>query len=268
MKTLGELGLDAEDNLLKLRNNIYPGRGIIGGVHESGDAIIHADWLMGRSKGSRNRAYAEQGGRVYTTAANPFDVSDSSLLYYNAMRERHLTYFRGNSEFCDLPGIPGYGSATFHILSNGDQTDTVHTHYSKSPGPLRDAFRSALQQSTYEPDDACTPRITAVSAWIEGTPRIEFSILRKSVWSDACERDFYDRSDVGAGFGYCLTTYQGDGNPPPSYRGEPFLLPLRGDIEQVAVSLWHSLNPENRVAVAVKFIPKKGTAVVRIINRF
>ena len=151
----------------------------------------------------------------------------------------------------------------YAVLSNGHQTDQV-----TQKGML------ALRRYQYEPDvPNFTPRITACS-FDEGQDghgrewRTVVSILRKSPWCDACERHQYEYSDIARGLGYCMTTYSGDGKPLPAFQGEPYLLSLVGDAPAVAGKLWGALNAENRVSLAVKFIPRIGASHIHIINKY
>jgi len=233
----------AGNNEVRLVGNPYPGRGIVVGLDETGQFLVQVYWIMGRSENSRNRVFGKDDtGRVFTEAADPSKVKDPSLIIYNAMRE----------------AMPRY----CWVVSNGHQTD-----------PLVDSgesFALTMCRWSYEPDAPnFTPRISAASLWgPKDIPNVLISILRKSLWSDACDRHFYEINDLGKGFGYCIHTYRGDGDPLPAFQGEPYLLTLVGDIEGVANDYWEMLNPENRVSLAVKFIPKSGLSKVVIRNKY
>ena len=221
----------ARRNLFDLTSNPYRGRIIVLGMDSTGKYMIQLYAIMGRSENSRNRVLREADGRVFTEAADPSKMTDPSLIIYNAMGE--------------------YRSA--FVVSNGQQTDEVLNAF-VTDGDLREG----LMDYKYEPDRPnFTPRITGVSYRV-GRPFFELSILRKSQWDDSCERHTYSYETIGDGFGYCVSTYSGDGNPLPSFTGEPFLVPLSGDIDSVAQTYWRLLNQENRVALVVKFIPLNG----------
>jgi len=231
----------AEKNLLALKQNPYPGRGIIVGMDESGKYLIQVYWIMGRSENSRNRIFVSEDNGVLKTA--PFDlekVSDPSLIIYTAMAE----------------SLKGYA------VSNGHQTTDC----------LDDGgLNCSLSKWQYEPDSPnFTPRISALIVPKIVPPQIaEMSILKKSPFSDQCDRYLYKLDISSPGLGYCITTYNGDGNPLPAFSGDPYLLPLVGNREKIARAIWNSLNPENRVSLAVKFINienKKETSIT-VINK-
>jgi len=234
---------EAEGNLRALRDNPYPGRGIIVGMDESGGALVQVYWIMGRSANSRNRVFESEGGHVWTAAADASKVKDPSLIIYNAMRE--------------LKGL--------YVVTNGDQTDTI------VQAALAGASMSqALNTRRYEPDAPnFTPRISAVCSLRDGVPVSELSILKKSALGAGCDRQTFRIEQFAKGYGHCITTYAGDGDPLPSFRGEPYILPLTGDIGGVARSIWAVLNPANRVSLAVKFIDLgNGASRLHIVNQY
>ena len=233
----------ANENLEALRKNPYPGRGLIIGLDETGRSLVQVYWIMGRSANSRNRVFESDGGRLWTTAADPSKVKDPSLIIYNAMRE--------------LAGL--------YIVTNGDQTDTI-AQACLAGGD----FRQALNTRVYEPDAPnFTPRISAICSLREGGPFAELSVLKKSAFGDGCDRHLFRIEAFGAGLGHCVTTYMGDGDPLPAFAGEPYLLPLRGDIESVARTIWEALNEENRVSLAVKFIDAgDGRSSIHVVNKY
>lgn len=242
------LAILADANLFTLGGNSYPGRGIVVGLDETGNNLVQVYWIMGRSENSRNRIFSTEGGRLFTEAAHPSKVKDPSLIIYNAM-----------FEVADQQG------ETISVVSNGHQTDDV------AEGFLRgQSFYEVMRDWSYEPDKPnFTPRITATSSWLgDNETLVEIALLRKSPWSDACDRHLYEINDIDESFGYCLTTYSGDGDPLPSFHGEPYLLSLRGDADQIAGTFWEVLNAENRVSLAVKFIPKIGASRITIINKY
>lgn len=232
---------DRYDNLVKLSRNRYPGRGIVVGLNDTGQYLVQAYWIMGRSENSRNRVFEKDDntGRVFTVAADPAKIKDPSLIIYNAMLERKGCF----------------------AVSNGHQTDTI-VDADKS-------FFAAMQAWKYEPDAPNhTPRISAV-CHLKNRIVAEMAILRKSPWSDACDRHLYSFEELGKGLGFCITTYSEDGDPLPAFRGEPYLLPLEGNIEVITGTLWSALDSENRVSLAVKFINRtSGASAIRIVNKY
>jgi IMP cyclohydrolase len=237
--------LDELSNLAALRRNPYPGRGIIAGLNASSSDLVQVYWLMGRSANSRNRVFKSDGkGRLYTEAADPTKVVDPSLIIYNAMSERKPHF----------------------VVSNGNQTDHVVKQLLHYPHYLQ----PHLSTIAHEPDDPnFTPRITAVSSVHYEKYIVQLSILRRSQWGDTTDRFFYQYEEVPPGFGLCLTTYKGDGDPLPSFSGEPLLMPLGEEITEIARMYWDALNPDNRVALAVKFITRATSiSKIHIINKF
>ena len=190
----------AQKNLESLRANPYPGRGICVGLDQSGHWVYQVYWIMGRSANSRNRIFVTNGGELRTAAADPSRMKDPSLVIYNAMRELPMLY----------------------IATNGDQTDTIYNEVSIGHG----TFCEALMTRMYEPDAPnFTPRISVITD-LRGGVASEISIIRKSPWSDAADHFFFRYRALPKGAGYTITTYKGDGDPLPSFDGEPYLLPL------------------------------------------
>lgn len=244
-----KLKQEAAANLAALARNPYPGRVIIIGLDQKGENLVQVYAIMGRSENSRNRVFGYEGGRIFTEAANPSKMKDPRLVIYNAMREVLVR---------DM-------DSTMNVVSNGDQTDKVADGYNEDK-----SFQLTMSQCTYEPDEPnFTPRITATSYWLRnGKPVGIMSLLRKLPWSDECDRHLYELNGFGQGFGHCLTTYTGDGNPLPAYRGEPRLMPLLGDLDWIADMYWEMLDPDNRVSLAVKFIPRLGLSSTVIRNKY
>lgn len=229
---------------MALRANSYPGRGFVIGLSQDGTHLIQAYWIMGRGENSRNRVFVtDKAGRVSTEAADPSKVKDPSLIIYDAMLETGGDY----------------------VVSNGRQTNDV-----LNASLMAESLENGLSGHIYEPDTPnFTPRITGLCSTIPRVPIVEIAILRKSLWGDSCERAFYSYSELGAGYGYCVTTYMGDGDPLPSFQGDPYLLPLKGSIDDVLELYWGTLNADNRVSLAVKFISlATGESEVRIINKY
>jgi IMP cyclohydrolase len=236
----------AERNLIALQNNPYPGRGLIVGVDESGQYLVQLYWIMGGSENSQNRVFSVYGGRVFTEAADPSKVQDPSLIIYHAMLEYECN---GNGHY---------------VVSNGDQTDTFFREHQRTIN-----LQDALKSRTYEPDAPnFTPRITSAFHLFHQSYIAEILMLRKSLWGDTCDTLYYRYAKIENGYGLCLTTYSGDGDPLPSFHGEPLLMPLPYDIGQILHIYWEALNQENRVSLAVKFISiETGKSQIRIVNK-
>lgn len=241
----------AQRNLFALSEKTYVGRGIVAGLDDTGQNRILVSWIMGRSDKSQNRLYSTgSNGRVFTMPANlkKVEKEDLSLIIYNAMMESH-----------------GFGKRVY-VASNGSQTDAVARAMVPTFGRSSLTIERALRDYSYEPDPPInTPRITAVACmqW----PYIQWALLRKSASSDYCDRLHYQYGLV-PGFGHCLTTYVDNGDPPPPFMGEPYLVPLDGDHNEIANTYWKTLNPSYRVSLAVKLIARNGDSYIVLRNRF
>jgi IMP cyclohydrolase len=249
----------ARAHFLELSRNPYPGRGIVAGLDGTGEYLVQVYWIMGRSENSRNRVFKqEEDGRLYTEAADPSKVEDPSLIIYNAMLEAASSYVVSEA-------------VSSYVVSNGEQTDAViskiHRHF-----PLPLPLEVALGPYRYEPDDPnFTQRITALSTIATaGTVSVQMSILRKSDFGMGCDRMTYDFNPYPLrGFGFCITTYSGDGEPLPAFRGDPLPMPLPGGPEDILKMYWEALNEENRVSLAVKWIEiGNGRSDIYIINKY
>jgi hypothetical protein len=157
-----------------------------------------------------------------------------------------------------------------HVVSNGDQTDDVVLAYEQAE-PYEYVFFDCLSEIEYEPDAPnFTPRITAMCKGDSGgVSVVQISMLRKSRFSDACDHLLFSYTDLAPGLGYCITTYMGDGNPLPSFEGEPYLLPLNGTMEDIANEVWGALDESNRVSLAVKLIDSRNDkSLIHIVNKY
>lgn len=252
------INIIAEKNLRKrLRENEYPGRGIVIGLDQSGKYLIQVYWIMGRSENSRNRLFVKEGpGNLYTRPLDLEKVKDPELIIYRAMAERSCIY----------------------MISNGHQTDTMENSIKnikniKGPGEFlyNDIeINPMLFSWKYEPDEPnFTPRISGFSNIWNANFYSQLSVLKKSEFSEACERHSYYYDRFANGFGYCITTYCRNGDPLPAFKGDPFLIPLVGQsAQEVAENFWPNLNEENRISLAVKFICiKKCSSEIFIINK-
>lgn len=241
-----DLAAIAAGNLQRqLRENRYPGRGLVLGRSADGAAWLQVYWIMGRSENSRNRRFVAEGTTLRTEAVDASKVVDARLIIYEAMLE--------------LPDV--------YVVGNGDQTRTVVETLAAGG-----TFEEALAGRERE-DDApnYTPRISGLidlRGHTHGAPPVlALSILRASD-ADATETD---RTTVRPaspppGLGLGLTTYTGDGDPLPPFRGDPLWLPLQGGAGHVLATYWEALDGENRVALAVKTIPVgsgRGSILVR-----
>jgi hypothetical protein len=153
-----------------------------------------------------------------------------------------------------------------YVVSNGDQTYTVIKTL-ESGG----SFHDAMRLHEYEPDEPnYTPRITGIVSLRSGEdPVAVIAVLRESDHGEKCDRLFYEYGALYPGYGYYVTTYTGDGDPLPAFRGEPYILPLGEDAEGIACDLWNHLDPDNRVAIAVKLINQRsGGTKIHIINQY
>ena len=235
----------ANENLNRhIRRNTYPGRGLVIGRSSRADAWLQIYWIMGRSAHSQNRRFVAMGSTLRTEPVDESLVKDPSLILYEAMLE--------------LPGL--------YLVSNGDQTRTLYETL-RSGG----TFDEALATREREPDPPnYTPRISAMLNVGHPLGPIALNILKANVANPALtDRFSYRPATPPSGLGYCLTTYVGDGNPLPSFAGDPLLLPCHGTKKEILDTYWDALDGGNRVSLAVKEIPSDGTpSEIVIRNRF
>ena len=220
----------------------YPGRGIILGTTDSGKAVA-AYFIMGRSVNSRNRVFMPQGDGLRTEAFDPAKLTDPSLVIYNAVRV--------------------LGDTT--IVTNGDQTDTIYDHM-VSGG----SFQTALNTRAFEPDAPnFTPRISGIINLANDSFSYRLSILKSAMGNPAvCQRYFFDYDRPMPGVGHFIHTYAADGNPLPSFEGEPEPVKLSGDIDRITNEIWENLNEENKISLFVRVIdPRIHSFSTRIINK-
>ncbi len=227
----------------ELAGNSYPGRGIVIGTSADGKYAVTAYFIMGRSENSRNRVFVEDGTGIRTQAFDPSKMQDPSLIIYAPVRTL------GN----------------YTIVTNGDQTDTIYNMMDQ-----QSTFEEALRTREFEPDAPnFTPRISGLMHIIGGRYDISMSIL-KSNHGDAssCQRFTYTYENPKAGEGYFIHTYMGDGNPLPSYEGEPTLVNITGDIDTFTETVWDALNADNKVSLFTRFIEiETGKYESRIVNK-
>ena len=228
----------------ELTANAYPGRGIVIGKSADGKKAVTAYWIMGRSENSRNRVFTETEDGIKTEAADPSKLTDPHLIIYSP--------------------VPVLGNKT--IVTNGDQTDTIYELMDK-----QQTFEQALRTREYE-DDApnYTPRISGIMHVEGGTYNYAMSILKSADGNpDCCERFTFTYTNPLNGTGHFIHTYMGDGNPLPSFEGEPKLVDISDDIDAFTEMLWTSLNEDNKVSLFVRFIDiETGVATSRIVNKY
>ena len=213
----------------ELKNNAYPGRGIVIGETPSGKYAVTAYFIMGRSVNSRNRVFVEEGQGIRTQAFDPSKLEDPSLIIYAPVRV--------------------LGNKT--IVTNGDQTDTIYEGMDKQL-----TFEQSLRSREFEPDAPnYTPRISGIMHIDGGKYSYAMSIL-KSNHGDAssCIRNTFAFENPIAGEGHFIHTYMHDGNPLPSFQGEPKQVEIMEDMDAFTEMLWSSLNEENKVSLFVRYI--------------
>ena len=210
-----------------LRGNPYPGRGIVLGRSPDGNKAVIAYFIMGRSENSRNRVFVETPDGIRTQAHDPSKMTDPSLIIYAPVRV--------------------FGSAT--VVTNGDQTDTIREGLAAGR-----SFAEALRKRTFEPDKPnYTPRISGL---VDKDGGYTLSILKSADGDPAsCRRYFFEYGDPLAGQGHYIHTYMGDGDPLPSFEGEPEQVAIPCDTpEALADLVWDSLNADNKVSLFVRYI--------------
>lgn len=225
-----------------LAGNSYAGRGIVIGKTPDGKKAAVAYFIMGRSANSRNRIFTEDGGTVYTRPFDESKVEDPSLIIYAAVRRMggHL------------------------IVTNGDQTDTICEGLARGQ-----SFEEALESRCFEPDAPnFTPRISGMVTFVGRDFRYEMSILKSAdAAGSACSRYHFCYPAL-PGVGHFLHTYVGDGNPLPTFQGEPERMAIPQDIDELTQQLWESLNEENRISLYVRMVDlESGRTERRLINK-
>lgn len=226
-----------------VEGNAYPGRGIVVGMTPDAGKAVAAYFIMGRSENSRNRVFTVKNGVVYT---EPFDIAkleDPSLIIYAAVRQHnnHL------------------------VVTNGNQTDTVVEDLVKGG-----SFYHALESRCFEPDAPnFTPRISAELEFDEKAGfKYRMSILKSAdAEGSACNRFGYDYAPI-AGLGHFIHTYEHDGNPLPTFSGEPTRVEIKDDIDDFANEIWNALNEDNKISLYVRYVDlATGEAESRLFNK-
>ena len=221
----------------------YPGRGIVIGVSEDGGYAATAYFIMGRSENSRNRVFVEDGDGIRTQAFDPAKLTDPSLIIYSPVRV--------------------LGDIT--IVTNGDQTDTIYDEMKKGR-----TFTDSLRGRRFEPDAPnYTPRISGIMHVAGGSFDYQMSILKSDNGDPESDNRYsFAYTSPKAGRGHFIHTYMGDGNPLPSFEGEPTPVKIEGDIDQFTESVWSALDKENKVSLFVRYINiATGEYESRIVNK-
>ncbi|MBE5937186.1 MAG: inosine monophosphate cyclohydrolase [Lachnospiraceae bacterium] len=227
----------------ELKENAYPGRGIVIGMSPNGKYAVTAYFIMGRSVNSRNRVFVTDGEGIRTQAYDPSKLEDPSLIIYAPVRV--------------------LGSNT--IVTNGDQTDTIYELMDKGQ-----TFEESLRTREFEPDAPnYTPRISGIMNVSDGAYGYAMSILKSNNGNGAsCNRYTFDYAAPVAGEGHFIHTYMCDGNPLPSFEGEPKLVAMSDDMDEFTNMLWTSLNEDNKVSLFVRYINiEDGTYETKIVNK-
>ena len=224
-----------------LKDNEYAGRGIVIGTSPDKKNAVCAYFIMGRSENSRNRVFVKTGETLKTEPFDVSKVSDPSLIIYNAVRKTENSL----------------------IVTNGDQTDTVYNLMSEGK-----SFKESLETREFEPDAPnFTPRISAI-LYVENGFKYEMSILKSidEKGSDCCRYTFSYPSVVG--LGHFIHTYNCNGDPLPTFTGEPRRVNIKDDIEEFANEIWESLNVENKISLYVRYTDiETGKYTDKIINK-
>ena len=225
-----------------LSENSYPGRGIVIGKSEDGKKAVILYFIMGRSENSRNRVFTEKDGGIITEAHDPSKMVDPSLIIYAPVRV--------------------LGETT--IVTNGDQTDTVYDGLVAGK-----SFAEALRSRKYEPDAPnLTPRISGMATFANGDFTYEMSILKSAdAEGSACNRYTFSYPSL-AGLGHFIHTYVCDGNPIPTFQGEPERVATLNDIDEFTSKLWDALDADNKISLYVRYTDlESGATDSRMINK-
>ncbi len=240
MKKLNIYKVNTINKLVK--GNSYVGRGIIAGLSKDGKYAVSAYFIMGRSANSRNRIFEEDNGVVYTKPFDASKVEDPSLIIYAAIRQYENKL----------------------IVTNGDQTDTIYEGLKNGL-----CFNKALKSRQFEPDAPnLTPRISAMLVLDKDEFSYKMSILKSAdAEGTACNRYMFDYSPL-PGVGHFIHTYVCDGNPIPTFQGEPERVQIPNNIDSFAKNIWESLDENNKISLYVRYVNlKTGKAKNVLINK-
>ena len=226
----------------RLFGNSYVGRGIIIGKTEDGTKAAVAYFIMGRSENSRNRIFTEKDGAVFTEPFDASKVEDPSLIIYAALRQ-----FENKL-----------------IVTNGDQTDTIYYFVKQGKG-----FAHALNTRAFEPDKPnFTPRISGMLKFENGDFSYRMSILKSAdAEGTACNRYYFSYPSL-PGLGHFIHTYVCDGNPIPTFQGEPERVKIGNDLDAFTAEIWDNLDENNKISLYTRFIDlESGETESRLINK-
>lgn len=227
-----------------ISSTTYPGRGIVIGRSADGAKAVIAYFIMGRSENSRNRVFVETEDGIKTQAFDPSKLVDPSLIIYSPVRV--------------------LGNKT--IVTNGDQTDTIYDLMNN-----QQTFEQSLRTREFEPDGPnYTPRISGIVKCSDAKMSFAMSILKSADGNpECCQRYTFSYDAPIAGLGRFIHTYMNDGDPLPSFEGEPTLVEIgNDDIDTFADKIWNALNEDNKVSLFVRYIDiATNTAESRIINK-
>lgn len=227
----------------ELSGNTYPGRGIVIGMTPDGKNAVIGYFTMGRSVNSRNRVFIDNGDDLKNEAFDPSKLVDPSLIIYAPVR------VTGNNT----------------IVTNGDQTDTVYDFVKEGK-----CFEDALRTRTFEPDPPnFTPRISGMVTLENGKMSYKLSILKSMQNNEqSVQRFFFDYAEPISGTGHFIHTYDGDGDPIPTFSGTPKEVAIPSDIDEFTSLLWENLNFDNKVSLFTRFINiETGEYQTRIENK-
>ena len=225
-----------------IKDNPYVGRGIVIGKSEGGECAVSAYFIMGRSSNSRNRVFTKKGGDLYTEPFDASKVEDPSLIIYAALRSYENKL----------------------IVTNGNQTDTVYDGLCEGL-----SFSEALTRREFEPDAPnLTPRISGMITFGEGNFTYEMSILKSAdAEGTACNRYTFSYPSL-AGLGHFIHTYVCDGNPIPTFQGEPERIKISDSIDEFTKEIWDNLDADNKISLYTRYIDlKSGEYEERMINK-
>lgn len=226
-----------------LAGNPYPGRGIVIGKSADGKKAVVAYFIMGRSENSRNRVFLSEPDGIRTEAFDPSKLKDPSLIIYHPVRKL-------NNKL---------------IVTNGDQTDTIRDYIAKGQ-----TFEDGLATRAFEPDGPnWTPRISGMLTFENADFTYQMGILKSAdEEGSACNRFYYQYNKAVPGLGHFLHTYVTDGNPIPTFQGEPERVSIPNDIESFTKDVWNNLNEANKISLYVSFTDlETGKTEEKIINK-
>ena len=231
-------------NIDFFKNHSYVGRGIVIGMTPDQKNYVQVYWIMGRSENSRNRIFLQEETNVRTKAFDESKLTDPSLIIYYPVKQ----------------------VADMHIVTNGDQTDTIESHLFNG-----ETFESALETRTYEPDQPnYTPRISGIIYFDQENTTYSLSVLKNidPEKTNVPQRSYFNYEKAIAGQGHFIHTYEKNTDPLVSFQGEPKAMPTFNTIEETKDFYWNNLNDDNKVSLLVKFIDSEtGEATIDIVNK-